>query len=72
MTLKKKNYLLVLDSSFVSKSKLFEDKINTYPTSKALWMPLSVQSRNVVLHDWHATATTFGSKHLEIILPVYS
>lgn len=39
----------------------------TIPTDKALWMPLSIQCRNVILHDGPIAATTLGSKHLKIV-----
>lgn len=39
------------------------------PAAEALWMPLSIESGDVILHDWHSTATTLWCKHLKVILP---
>jgi hypothetical protein len=32
-------------------------------------MPLTVQSRDIILHNRPVTATTFGCKHVKIIIP---
>lgn len=41
----------------------------TYPANKAISMPLTVQSRYIILHNWPVTATTFWCKHIKIIIP---
>lgn len=39
------------------------------PADKTLWMPKTIQRRNVVLQNGSSTSTTFGCKHVKIILP---
>lgn len=39
------------------------------PANKAISMPLTVQSRDIILHNWPVTATTFWCKHIKIIIP---
>lgn len=41
----------------------------TYPANKAISMPLTVQSRYIILHNWPVTTTTFRCKHIKIIIP---
>lgn len=40
----------------------------TYPTNKALGMPLSIQCWDVVFHNGAITSRTFWSKHIEVIV----
>lgn len=44
-------------------------KTRLYPACKALWMPVPVQSRYVVVHYSPATATALWSKHLKKVSP---
>ena len=43
--------------------------LKTYPAHKAIGMPLTVQSRDIILHNWSVTTPTFGCKHIKIIIP---
>ena len=38
---------------------------STYPACKAVWMPVSVQTRDVVVNNGSTTSSTLGSKHLK-------
>lgn len=38
------------------------------PADEALWMPLSVECRDVVLHDGGVAASTLGSEHVEVVV----
>lgn len=40
----------------------------TFPADEAFGMPECVEGRDVVLQDGTGTATTFGGKHVEVIL----
>jgi hypothetical protein len=42
-------------------------KLVSYPTNKAIWMPLAVQSGNVVFHDGPIAARTLWCKHIIVI-----
>lgn len=41
----------------------------SHPADEALGVPEAAQSRDVVLQDGPSTAATFGSKHVEVVLP---
>jgi len=43
--------------------------LKTYPANKAIGMPLTVQSRDIILHNWSVTTSTLGCKHIKIIIP---
>jgi len=43
--------------------------LKTYPANKAIGMPLTVQSRDIILHNWSVTTPTLGCKHIKIIIP---
>ena len=43
--------------------------LKTYPANKAISMPLTVQSRDIILHNWSVTTPTLGCKHIKIIIP---
>lgn len=40
----------------------------TFPAYEAIRVPLAIESRDVVLHDWSTAAATFRSKQLEVIV----
>lgn len=40
----------------------------SYPTDKTFRVPQGVQGRNVVFQDGPGTASTLGSKHVEVVL----
>jgi hypothetical protein len=37
-------------------------------TNEAFWMPLLIQGRYIVIHNWLVTASTSRSKHTKIII----
>lgn len=39
----------------------------TYPANEAIWMPLGIQSRDVVLHNSTVATVALGSEHLEVV-----
>lgn len=41
----------------------------TVPANKTVSMPLRIQSRHVVLHDWPVAAAAFRGKHVKVIVP---
>lgn len=51
---------------YIHKTKIL---LKTYPANKAISMPLTVQSRYIILHNWPVTATAFRCKHIKIIIP---
>ena len=62
-------FLIQKDASSFAEFEISEFEISrfdcTYKAGEALWMPVSVESRDVVVHYGPTTATTLGSKHLE-------
>ena len=59
----------IASSIYQPKDYLLHTVLKTYPANKAIGMPLTVQSRDIILHDWPVTAPTFGCKHIKIIIP---
>jgi len=58
------------DSKNINKSVRYEkNSTSTYRAHEAMWMPMSVQSGDKVVHNRSATAAAFRRKMLEIILP---
>lgn len=45
-----------------------QQRMRTHPADEALRVPQTVQSRDVVFQDGPGTATTFWSKHVEVVL----
>jgi len=59
---------LTVGQAFIVKEAASPEGLSTVKADKALRVPLSVQGRDVVLHDRLGTPTTLGGKHSKVIL----
>ncbi len=59
--------LAVGDTVMVEETATVE-RHTTFPTHKALRVPLHIKSSDVVLHDCTMAAATLGGKHIKIVL----
>uniref|UniRef100_A0A482ZHZ0 U34-Liphistoxin-Lm1a_1 n=1 Tax=Liphistius malayanus TaxID=1203467 RepID=A0A482ZHZ0_9ARAC len=59
---------LTVRLAFVVKETSSIEWLPTVPADKASRMPLTIHCRDIVFCDWTITASTFESKHLQVII----